>query len=75
MRKCHADIEDEMTSGENCVHRDLTCAMCPRTGPRRWFLLSYGTGRAICTNCHERCLDINGKVYYDRIPAIRLWGR
>ena len=27
----YADIEDEMTSGENGVHRDLTCAMCPRT--------------------------------------------
>ncbi len=31
MWMCHADIEDEMTSGENDVHRDLTCAMCHRT--------------------------------------------
>lgn len=29
MWQCHADIEDEMASGENGVHRDLTCAMCP----------------------------------------------
>jgi hypothetical protein len=29
--KCHADIADEMISGENGVHRNLTCAMCHRT--------------------------------------------
>jgi len=29
--KCHAEIEDEMMSGDNGVHRDLTCAMCHRT--------------------------------------------
>ena len=28
--KCHQDIADEMKSGENGVHRDLTCAMCHR---------------------------------------------
>ena len=28
--KCHQDIADEMISGENGVHRDLTCAMCHR---------------------------------------------
>ncbi len=29
--KCHADIADEMMSGDNGVHKDLTCAMCHRT--------------------------------------------
>ena len=29
--KCHADIADEMISGDNGVHGDLTCAMCHRT--------------------------------------------
>ena len=29
--KCHADIADEMISGDNGVHEDLTCAMCHRT--------------------------------------------
>jgi len=29
--KCHGDIEDEMVSDENGVHRNLTCAMCHRT--------------------------------------------
>ena len=29
--KCHAEIGDEMISGDNGVHRDLTCAMCHRT--------------------------------------------
>ncbi|MEA3488639.1 MAG: hypothetical protein U9R10_05255 [Euryarchaeota archaeon] len=28
--KCHQDIGDEMKSGGNGVHRDLTCAMCHR---------------------------------------------
>jgi len=28
--KCHADIADEMSSGANGVHSDLTCAMCHR---------------------------------------------
>ncbi|MBC8521530.1 MAG: hypothetical protein ISS94_01510 [Candidatus Syntrophoarchaeum sp.] len=28
--KCHADVAEEMTSGANGVHRDLTCAMCHR---------------------------------------------
>jgi hypothetical protein len=29
--KCHGDIEDEMISGDNGAHRNLTCAMCHRT--------------------------------------------
>ena len=29
--KCHAEIGDEMGSGDNGVHKDLTCAMCHRT--------------------------------------------
>ncbi|MGB7001793.1 MAG: hypothetical protein WBE22_07260 [Halobacteriota archaeon] len=28
--KCHAEIEEEMLSGDNGAHEDLTCAMCHR---------------------------------------------
>jgi hypothetical protein len=29
--KCHGDIGDEMQSGDNGVHRNMTCALCHRT--------------------------------------------
>jgi len=29
--KCHADVYEEMQSGANGAHRNLTCAMCHRT--------------------------------------------
>ena len=29
--KCHADVAEEMQSGANGAHRNLTCAMCHRT--------------------------------------------
>jgi len=39
--KCHAEIEDEMQSGDNGAHEDLTCAMCHRTP---FTTYTYGSG-------------------------------
>jgi len=43
--KCHADIADEMSSGANGVHRNMTCALCHRT----CFNTTYNPG----TGLHE----------------------
>jgi len=39
--KCHGEIEDEMQSDDNGVHRNLTCAMCHRTS---FTTYTYGSG-------------------------------
>jgi hypothetical protein len=39
--KCHAEIEDEMQSGDNGAHRNVTCAMCHRTPFTNY---TYGSG-------------------------------
>ncbi|KAF5438041.1 Cytochrome c7 [Candidatus Methanophagaceae archaeon] len=40
--KCHQDIADEMISGDNGAHRNLTCSMCHRTLFNNY---TYGSGQ------------------------------
>ena len=63
--KCHGEIEDEMQSGENGAHRNLTCAMCHRTMFNNY---TYGSGEGDASTpgkeAHAaavvQCMDCHG---------------
>jgi hypothetical protein len=69
--KCHADIADEMSSGANGVHRDLTCAMCHRapftdyTYARGHYYIGSGyyaptQGKEVHAASVVECMDCHG---------------
>ncbi|MFZ2071133.1 MAG: hypothetical protein WAV32_06005 [Halobacteriota archaeon] len=67
--KCHAEIGDEMLSGDNGAHRQLTCAMCHRTIFTKYTYGSgEGTGSKPGKEAHAastiECMDCHG-IYHD----------
>jgi hypothetical protein len=88
--KCHAEIADEMQSGENGAHGDLTCAMCHRTPFTDY---TYGSGNGSgsapgeeahaaavieCMDCHGIYRDIGSGNHYalqSRDPEYEECGR
>jgi hypothetical protein len=78
--KCHAEIGDEMISGDNGVHKDLTCAMCHRTpftgdtyarghyGPNAPTpgQEAHAASTVECMDCHDGAGDKGTWHYADR---------
>jgi len=71
--KCHAEIEDEMQSGENGAHRNVTCAMCHRTPFTNYAYASgEGDGSTPGKEAHAaatvQCMHCHG-IYDDKGPG------
>jgi hypothetical protein len=71
--KCHADVAEEMQSGVNGAHRNVTCAMCHRTPFNNYIYGSgEGDGSTPGKEAHAaaviECMACHG-IYHDTGPG------